>query len=91
MARQRGVILFVEVKTRRGEAYGRPLEAVNRRKREMMRRCATHWLARERLLGRDAPYRFDAVEVVGRPGEGVPRMRWIRGLHMDETRAPDLF
>lgn len=91
VARHRGVILFVEVKTRRNEAYGRPLDAVTHRKRELMRRCATHWLAQTQRLGYDVPYRFDAVEVIGRPGEGVPTMRWIRGLHMEETRAPDLF
>lgn len=91
MARWRGVVLFVEVKTRRSEAYGRPLGAVGRRKRELLRKCATHWLAQGRLLGREALYRFDAVEVVGRPGVGVPRMRWVRGLNMEGTRAPDLF
>lgn len=91
VACHRGVILFVEVKTRRGEAYGRPLEAVGRRKREVLRRCATHWLAQARLLRAKTLYRFDAVEVIGRPGKGVPEMRWVRGLDMSGTRAPDLF
>ena len=81
MACHRGVILFVEVKTRRGEASGRPLEAVGRRKREVLRR----------LLRAETLYRFDAVEVIGCPGKGVPEMRWVCGLDMSETRAPDLF
>lgn len=81
------VILFVEVKTRASEAFGRPLAAIDRRKRERMRRCATHWLVQRGLLA--APHRFDAVEVVGRPGEGVPRMVWVRRLDMSCAPAPD--
>ncbi len=86
-----GVILFVEVKTRRSEAYGRPLGAVGRRKRGLLRRSDTKWLARARLLGTETRYRFDAGEGVGSPGKGVPRMRWVRGLEMAATRAPDFF
>ena len=81
------VILFVEVKTRASEVFGRPLAAIDRRKRERMRRCATHWLAQRGLLA--APHRFDAVEVVGRPGEGVPRMVWVRRLDMSCAPAPE--
>lgn len=87
VARRGGVIVFVEVKTRGDEAWGRPLAAITSRKRALMRRCATHWLARRGLLG--ASHRFDAVEVVGRPGEGTPRLTWVRRLDMTGTRAPE--
>lgn len=91
VARHKRVILFVEVKARRHEAYGRPLVAVGSRKRALLRRCATHWLAREHLLGQGILYRFDVVEVIGHPGDGVPLIRWVRGLDMTSTRAPELF
>ena len=87
IAKRHGVILFVEVKTRASEAFGRPLVAIGPRKRQLLRRCATHWLAQNGLLR--ASYRFDAVEVVGAPGRGMPTLRWIRRLDMTATRAPD--
>lgn len=67
VAREGKVLLFVEVKTRTSEERGRPLEAVNREKQDLIRRGANEWL---RLLGRrDLPWRFDVVEVVLREGE----------------------
>lgn len=91
VARKGQVILFVEVKTRRNEAYGRPLDAVNRRKRELMRRCATRWLSKKHILNVKTLYRFDAIEVIGSPDAcSIPQMRWVRQLDMTETPAPDL-
>lgn len=91
IARKGQVILFVEVKTRRSEYYGRPLDAVNRKKRGLMRRCATRWLAKKHILDIRTLYRFDAVEVIGSPESGeIPQMRWIKQLDMTETAAPDL-
>lgn len=91
IARKGQVILFVEVKTRRNEAYGRPLDAVNRRKRELMRRCATRWLSKKHILNVKTLYRFDAIEVIGSPDAcSIPQMRWVRQLDMTETPAPDL-
>lgn len=79
VARRRGVILFVEVKTRGNARLGRPLDAVDARKRENVRKAAAHWLAQRRLA--EAPHRFDAVEVVGSPGRR-PLLRWVRRLRM---------
>lgn len=91
IARKGQVILFVEVKTRKHAAYGRPLEAVNRRKRELMRRCATRWLSKKGILNLKTLYRFDAVEVLGSPDSGeIPQMNWVKQLDMTETAAPDL-
>ncbi|SDL80280.1 putative endonuclease [Corynebacterium mycetoides] len=59
-----GVIVFVEVKARRGRAFG-AAEAVTAKKLNTMRRCAAQWLA-----GR--PYsavRFDVAEVIVSGGE----------------------
>ena len=67
VARDGEVLSFVEVKTRTGEGFGRPLDAVDKRKQKLIQRGANEWL---RLLGtRDIPWRFDVVEVVLQEGE----------------------
>jgi putative endonuclease len=61
-------LVFVEVKTRSSEDFGRPLEAVDRRKRRLILRGAMTWL--KMLDMPDIIFRFDVVEVV-MPGEVV--------------------
>jgi putative endonuclease len=57
-----GTIAFVEVKARRGDRFGQPVEAVNWRKRRELRRSALVWIDRH---GRpDETYRFDVVGVL---------------------------
>ncbi len=58
-----GEVVFVEVKTRCGGAYGRPEEAVTKAKRGHLRRSALAWLDAHRASGR--PYRIDVVAVEG--------------------------
>ena len=60
--------VFVEVKTRRSEAFGRPAAAVDARKRHALCRAAAHYLRR---LPK-APFRFDLIEVVGHRDSSVP-------------------
>lgn len=62
VAEERGIIAFVEVKTRRGGAFGLPALAVTRAKRGRMIRVALHYLATNRLTGVTA--RFDVVSVI---------------------------
>ena len=90
IARQWGKTRFVEVKTRRNETVGRPLDAVNHQKRLNIRRCATAWLSQHHLLGTSHLYRFDVIEVIGMPKDGVPIIRWIPGINMDETPHPEI-
>lgn len=74
VARDGEVLSFVEVKTRTSEAFGRPLEAVDKRKQALIQRGANEWL---RLLGtRDIAWRFDVVEVVLLEGE-KPRVNVV--------------
>ena len=55
-------LVFVEVKTRTSEEFGRPLDAVDRKKRRLILRGAMTWL---RMLDMpDIVFRFDVVEVV---------------------------
>ena len=57
-------LVFVEVKYRRQLNFGRPIEAISRRKQLNLISCAYGYLAREGLS--DVPCRFDVVEVFGR-------------------------
>ncbi len=67
VAEEEGVIVFVEVKTRRSALYGTPAEAVTVRKRRALVALASAYLTRRALAGR--PCRFDVAEVwVGRDG-----------------------
>jgi len=56
------VLAFVEVKTRAGEAFGTPAEAVTALKRRDIEAVATSYLAR--CPGRWAGIRFDVVSIV---------------------------
>lgn len=61
IAVQGKTLVFLEVKTRRSDDYGGPLEAVDRRKRRKMTRLARHYAAAKGLT--DVPQRFDVVAV----------------------------
>jgi putative endonuclease len=70
-----GVIAFVEVKARRGNEFGGPVEAVNWRKQRELGRSARVWVARH---GRSTDaYRFDVVGVLVE-GDRV-RVRHVEG------------
>ena len=87
----RRVVVFVEVKTRTGHAFGTPFEAVEFRKQQKMTQAAQYFLAQKGLQQRDA--RFDVVgiswpgrqPVVERrsvdlqPFHSVPAVRQYRG------------
>jgi putative endonuclease len=59
VAETAGVVVFVEVKARRSEAFGGARSAVDGRKRDRLVRLATQFLAGRGLAGR--PCRFDVV------------------------------
>ncbi|MEI6082156.1 MAG: YraN family protein [Verrucomicrobiota bacterium] len=62
VCRDRDTLVFAEVKTRRSEEMGRPLDAVDRKKQQLIRKGAMHWL---RLLDMpDLTFRFDVIEVL---------------------------
>ena len=68
-------LVFVEVKTRRTENFGRPMSAVDRGKRRALGRAALRYL--HRVKAKPALIRFDVVEVVGSPDGGSPVVRHI--------------
>ena len=57
-----GMIVFVEVKARRGDHFGQPVEAVNWRKQKELGRSARVWV--DRHGRRDDAYRFDVIGVL---------------------------
>ena len=75
VARDGPALVFVEVKTRRGGRFGRPVEAVDRRKQKKLVRLALAYTARRGLS--DTPLRFDVVGVEV-PSEGRPSIRVYR-------------
>lgn len=80
VARRGPVVAFVEVKTRHGEAFGSPLEAVGWAKRREIYRVATAWADR---FGRAGDvYRFDVVGVTATP-------RRTRIEHVEDAFRPE--
>ena len=61
VARWRGTIVFVEVKTRHSRRYGVPQEAVDERKQRQLARIAQEYLLAHNL--ENAPARFDVIAV----------------------------
>ncbi len=74
-APQQAVLVFVEVKTRRSEQFGRAASAVNAHKRKVLGRAAMKYM--KRLKEKPRYIRFDVVEVIGQPGGKAPVIRHI--------------
>lgn len=64
VARDGQTLVFVEVKCRASEHYGRPMAAVDRAKRQRLARASMRYL--KRLKTQPASFRFDVVEVIGK-------------------------
>ena len=62
VCRDNDTLVFVEVKTRTREDFGRPLAAVDRAKQKRISRGALAWL--RMLENPDILFRFDVVEVI---------------------------
>src|SRR3982074_2291204 len=75
VCRERDTLVFVEVKTRTREDFGRPLDSAHRDKRKRISRGGLAWL---RLLDNpDILFRFDVVEVIIAEG-AAPRLELVR-------------
>jgi len=67
---QRGrTLVFCEVKTRRGAAFGTPFEAVTFAKQRRLRRLAVRWLSEHRVRAGELRFDVAAVRVRGSVGE----------------------
>jgi putative endonuclease len=76
VARQAGVLIVAEVRSRAGTAYGGAAASVDRRKQQRIVRAASQLLQQRRDLAR-LPVRFDVI-VVSDPEGAAPAIEWIR-------------
>ena len=84
VARTGEILVFIEVKTRRREEFGRPMMAVDKDKRHALNRAAAAYLRKAKFP--NLFYRFDVVEVLGQPEEGAPLIRHIDDAFPFEPR-----
>lgn len=77
VAAERRMLVVCEVKTRSGNRYGSPLEAISRSKRTRLRRLASRWLIAHGVL-------FDEVRIdaIGLTVDGAGRyiVEHVRGV-----------
>jgi putative endonuclease len=77
VARDGDCLVFCEVKTRRTERFGAPVEAVTRRKAARLRRLAAAWLQEHEVRG--GRVRIDVIGIL-RPAAGPARLRHVVGV-----------
>lgn len=85
VARRGETLVFIEVKTRANEDYGRGFDAVDRAKRRTLSRAAMKYL--RRLREKPRFIRFDVVEVIGSPEAGEPEIRLIENAFELDRRT----
>ena len=66
IAQDREVLVFVEVKTRADISFAYPFEAVNRKKREKIRKTAVCFM---KNLKKEVPARFDILSICLKNGK----------------------
>ncbi len=81
IVRRGDVVAFVEVKTRAGQGFGSPQEAITGMKRREIEAVAAHFLARNALP--EVAVRFDAVAIVVDRG-----LRRLRIEHVEDAWRP---
>lgn len=66
IAEKGGLISFVEVKTRKNDAFGKPCEFVNAAKRARIKKTAMSYICEREL---EATFSFDIIEVYAENGK----------------------
>lgn len=69
------VYVFIEVKTRRNLSFGRPSEAINKKKREHCVKTAQCFIKHFNLA--DVDCRFDAIEIILTPSMKIEHIENI--------------
>ena len=73
IAREKDVLVFVEVKTRADLTFGSPFEAVNQRKKEKIKKVAITVM---KHIKKECPARFDVLSINVEDGrEKIERIR----------------
>lgn len=76
IAKYKDVLVFVEVKTKKGDEFGMPEEMVGRGKLRKVKNMATIY-----LQGRDVPCRIDVIAVVLSGEDGVNRVTHYENVY----------
>lgn len=76
VARERGVLCFIEVKTRKSLRFGQPFESVNGKKQQHLIRAAQAYLLGKNLHHEES--RFDVVGILLPDKKAVPEFELIR-------------
>jgi putative endonuclease len=74
-------VVVVEVKTRRGEAFGHPFEAIDARKRARLWRLAVEWASTHRDAMQGRRLRIDAIGLIGSE-PGIARLEHLVDLEV---------
>ena len=75
VAEDAGVLVFIEVKTRKNNRYGSPFEAVDTRKQKKLSMMAQDYITRNKMEDRTA--RFDVVAVLLKK-DSCPEVELVR-------------
>ncbi len=78
------ILAFVEVKTKASEDFGRPMVAVDSKKKHVLSRGAVRYL--KQLKSPPDFFRFDVIEVVGKIGDKDPVIRHIENAFTLDSR-----
>jgi putative endonuclease len=76
VGRDRDTVVFIEVKTRRSDAFGPPQLAVHQRKQQQIVRAA-QWFLAERQFP-EVACRFDVLAVTFSKRADPPRIDWLQ-------------
>ena len=63
IAKDKNTFVFVEVKRRETLKFGRPIEAINYKKEQTIKKVAEYYLNKTKNFDKDV--RFDVIEIVG--------------------------
>lgn len=77
VAQSGAILVFVEVRSRRSDAFGGPAESITATKRRRLVAAARHYLA----AAGERPARFDVVLMRGEP----PQIEWIADAFGDDN------
>lgn len=71
VARENDELIFVEVRTKKGELFGTPEDSLNKKKLRKLRFNAQGYITKNRWEG---PYRIDAICIVLKPDNTIERL-----------------
>jgi putative endonuclease len=73
------IFVFVEVKTKGDDTYGRPDEMVGHTKKTKLIRLAQSYLKDQLINSEDTKYQIDVISVIINPGQ-KPRIRHFQNI-----------